>query len=49
MVEIALQYSAEYGETVLPFANNIYNPEGGMHVVGFRTALTRTINATLEK
>lgn len=48
-VEIALQYTAEYGETVLPFANNIYNPEGGMHVVGFRTALTRTINAYARK
>ena len=43
-VEVALQYTAEYNETVLPFANNIYNPEGGMHVLGFRTALTRTLN-----
>ncbi|MEK7167878.1 MAG: DNA gyrase subunit B, partial [Patescibacteria group bacterium] len=43
-VEVALQYTTEYNETVMPFANNIYNPEGGMHVVGFRTALTRTIN-----
>lgn len=49
MVEIALQYTIEYGETVLPFANNIYNPEGGMHVIGFRTALTRTINAYARK
>lgn len=49
MVEIALQYTAEYGETILPFANNIYNPEGGMHVVGFRSALTRTINAYARK
>lgn len=48
-VEIALQYTTEYGETVLPFANNIYNPEGGMHVIGFRTALTRTINAYARK
>jgi DNA gyrase subunit B len=44
-----LQYSAEYNETVLPFANNIYNPEGGMHVMGFRTALTRIINSYARK
>ncbi len=43
-VEVALRYTDEYKETLLPFANNIYNPEGGMHVVGFRTALTRTLN-----
>ncbi|MDO8669241.1 MAG: DNA topoisomerase (ATP-hydrolyzing) subunit B [Candidatus Buchananbacteria bacterium] len=43
-VEIAMQYNEEYNETIMPFANNIYNPEGGMHVIGFRTALTRTIN-----
>ncbi len=49
IVEIALQYTTEYGETVLPFANNIYNPEGGMHLIGFRTALTRTINAYARK
>ncbi|MFA5020505.1 MAG: DNA topoisomerase (ATP-hydrolyzing) subunit B [Patescibacteria group bacterium] len=48
-VEIALQYTTEYNETVLPFANNIYNPEGGMHVIGFRTALVRTINAYARK
>jgi len=44
-VEIALQYNDEFNETVLPFANNIHNPEGGMHLVGFRTALTRTLNS----
>jgi len=44
-VEIALQYNDEFNETVMPFANNIYNPEGGTHVVGFRTALTRTLNS----
>lgn len=49
IVEIALQYTAEYGETLMPFANNIYNPEGGMHVMGFRSALTRTINAYARK
>lgn len=44
-VEIALQYNDEYNETVLAFANNIHNPEGGTHLVGFRTALTRVLNS----
>ena len=43
-VELSLQYNDEYNETVLSFANNIHNPEGGTHLVGFRTALTRTLN-----
>ncbi|MBI5622000.1 DNA topoisomerase (ATP-hydrolyzing) subunit B [Candidatus Falkowbacteria bacterium] len=43
-VEVAVRYAEDYQEIVLPFANNIYNPEGGMHLMGFRTALTRTIN-----
>jgi DNA gyrase subunit B len=43
-VEVALQYTDDYAETLLSFANNIYTPEGGMHVTGFRTALTRSIN-----
>ncbi|MDQ3018534.1 MAG: DNA topoisomerase IV subunit B, partial [bacterium] len=41
LVEIAIQYTDDYDETVLAYANNEYNPEGGMHVTGFRTALTR--------
>jgi len=44
-IEIALQYNDEFNETVLPFANNISNPEGGTHLIGFKTALTRTINS----
>lgn len=43
-IELALQYNDQYNETTLAFANNIYNPEGGTHLVGFKTALTRTLN-----
>ncbi len=43
-VEIAFQYIDEFKESVYAFANNIFNPEGGMHVVGFRSALTRVLN-----
>ncbi|MBU0661207.1 DNA topoisomerase (ATP-hydrolyzing) subunit B [Patescibacteria group bacterium] len=43
-VEIALQYTEDFSESLHPFANNITNPDGGMHVSGFRSALTRTIN-----
>jgi DNA gyrase subunit B len=44
-VEIALQYVNDYKENVFSFANNINTIEGGSHMVGFRTALTRTLNA----
>ena len=44
-VEIALQYVDDISARVLPFANNIYTAEGGTHITGFKTALTRTINA----
>jgi DNA gyrase subunit B len=43
-IEIALQYNETYNESVYAFANNINTIEGGSHLVGFRTALTRTLN-----
>ncbi|MEA4966127.1 MAG: DNA topoisomerase (ATP-hydrolyzing) subunit B [Oscillospiraceae bacterium] len=45
MAEIAMQYNDGYNETLLSFANDIHTPEGGMHETGFKTALTRVINA----
>ncbi len=48
-VEVALQWNSGYGENVMSFANNIYTPEGGMHLEGFRTALTRVINDYARK
>jgi len=43
-IEIALQYNESYNEALYSFANNINTVEGGSHLVGFRTALTRTLN-----
>ena len=45
MVECAIQYTDEFTETVLTFANNIHTPEGGSHLTGFRAALTRSLNS----
>ena len=44
-VEIALQYVDDIQSRIVPFANNISTPEGGMHLTGFKTALTRLINS----
>lgn len=48
-VEIALQYVDDIADRITPFANNIYTPEGGTHVTGFKTALTRLINTYSKK
>ena len=48
IVDFALQYNAGYKENVLTFANNIRTKEGGTHLVGFRTALTRAINGYIK-
>ena len=47
-VEVSLQYVDDITSRLSAFANNIYNSEGGMHVTGFKTALTRTMNAQLK-
>jgi len=46
IVEVALQYSDSFNETVFAFANTINTVDGGSHMTGFRSALTRTINDT---
>ena len=48
-VEVALQYNDTFAEVMKPFANNVLTPDGGMHVVGFRTGLNRTINDYARK
>ena len=47
--EVALQYTDSYNEVIVSFANNIHTPEGGMHETGFKTALTRVLNAYGKK
>jgi DNA gyrase subunit B len=49
MVEVAVQYNETFVETVKPFANNVLTPDGGSHLVGFRSALTRVINDYARK
>ena len=48
-VEVSLQYVDDISARLLAFANNTYNSEGGMHVTGFKTALTRTLNSYARK
>jgi DNA gyrase subunit B len=49
IVEIALQYTDSFSETVMAFANNVYNMDGGSHLTGFRTAITRVLNDYARK
>lgn len=48
-IEISCQYTDSYTETIKTFANNVLNPEGGTHLTGFRSALTRVINDYARK
>ena len=48
-IEVAMQYHDGYNMTILAFTNNIHNPDGGTHVSGYSTALTRTINSYARK
>jgi DNA gyrase subunit B len=43
-VDVVLQYNDGYNDQILPFANSIPNPDGGTHLTGFRTALTKAVN-----
>ena len=49
IAEIAIQYNLSYQETILSFANNINTPDGGTHLSGFKTALTRVLNNYARK
>jgi len=48
-VEVALQYTDAYSETIKSFANNVLNPDGGTHLTGFRASITRVINDYARK
>lgn len=48
-VELAIQYTESFNENIRTFANNIHNPEGGTHLTGFRSAITRIINEYARK
>ncbi len=48
-IEIAMQYTDAYTEQIKAFANNVFNPDGGSHITGFRSALTRVINDYARK
>ena len=48
-VEISVQYCDSYNETIKAFANNVLNPDGGTHLTGFRSALTRVVNDYARK
>lgn len=48
-VEVAMQYTDAYNEVIKTFANNVFNPDGGTHLTGFRSALTRVINDYARK
>ena len=47
--EVALQYTDDVSAKIVAYANNIYNPEGGTHITGFKMALTRTLNSYAKK
>ena len=49
IAEVAMQYNDGFSEILVSFANDIHTPEGGMHETGFKTALTRVINAYGQK
>jgi len=48
-IEIALQYVDDIADRIVGFANNIHTPQGGTHITGFKTALTRTLNTYCKK